>query len=84
LTEETTAEITARGRTIGQVRCMNCLQRIKPPAGAKSVKCPNCGYEWRLSWLWPDVPRVRGPVWEVNKRLAEEAEAEAKARKGKK
>jgi len=84
LTEETTAQITARGRTTGQVRCMNCLQRITPPKGAKSAKCPNCGFEWRISWLWPDVPRVRGPVWDVNLQKTEEIIAKAKTGKGKK
>lgn len=81
---ETTAEITARGRTTGQVRCMNCLERIAPPKEAKSCKCPNCGFEWRISWLFPDVPRVRGPVWDVNRRLAEEALAKAKKKRSNK
>jgi len=84
LDRETTAERTARGRTTGQIRCMNCLERIKPPEGAKSYKCPHCGFEWRISWLFPDVPRVRGPVWDVNRRLTEEALAAAKKKRSKK
>ncbi len=75
---ETTSEITARGRSKGQVRCMNCLQRITPPTGVKSMKCSNCGFEWRISWLFTDVPRIRGPVWEVNDKLTKEAQAKAK------
>ena len=73
MSEETTAEITARGRSSGLVRCMNCMERIKPPSGVKTYKCPHCGFEWRISWLWPDFPRIRGPVWDVNRRLTEEA-----------
>lgn len=84
---ETTAEITARGRTTGQVRCMNCLERIAPPKGAKTCVCPHCGFEWRISWLWPDVPRIRGPVWDVNRQKTEEIVTKTKTtktRKGKK
>jgi len=73
LNGETTAEITAKGRSSGLVRCMNCMERIRPPSGAKTYKCPHCGFEWRISWLWPDFPRIRGPVWDVNRRLTEEA-----------
>ncbi len=69
---ETTAETTARGRTSGAVRCLNCFERIVPPSEAKTYKCPNCGYEWRISWPYPNFPRIRGPVWEVNRILAEE------------
>ena len=69
---ETTAEITAKGRSSGLVRCMNCMERIRPPEKAKTYKCPHCGFEWRISWLWPDFPRIRGPVWDVNRRLTEE------------
>lgn len=70
---ETTAETTARGRTLGAVRCLNCFVRISPPRGVTTYKCPHCRFEWRISWPLPDQPRIRGPVWEVNKRLAEEA-----------
>jgi hypothetical protein len=42
------------------------------------MKCPNCGFEWRISWLFNDVPRIRGPVWEVNDKLTKEAQAKAK------
>jgi len=76
--KETTAEITARGRSTGQVRCMNCMNRITPPKGSKQYKCPHCGFEWRITWLWPDFPRIRGPVWDVNRRLTIEATAKSK------
>lgn len=71
--KRTTAEITAEGRSSGKVRCMNCMARIAPPFGAKQHKCPSCGFEWRISWLDPDFPRIRGPVWNVNRKLTEEA-----------
>lgn len=67
---ETTAEATARGRTSGTVRCLSCFERITPPNGAKTYKCPHCGYEWRISWPYPNFPRIRGPVWDVNRELA--------------
>ena len=75
---ETTAEITAKGRSSGLVRCMNCMERIGPPKGATTHKCPHCGFEWRISWPAPDVPRIRGPVWDVNRKLTEEAMAKKK------
>jgi LSD1 subclass zinc finger protein len=71
--KKTTAERTAAGRSSGKFRCHNCMTRIAPPAGAKQVKCENCGFEWRVSWLGPTFPRIRGPVWDVNRRLTEEA-----------
>lgn len=65
----------AKDRSIGAVRCLQCFERITFPSGGKTAKCPKCGYEWRLSWpMGPDFPRIRGPVWETNRRLADEAE----------
>lgn len=65
----------AKDRSMGVVRCLQCFERITFPSGAKTAKCPKCGYEWRLSWaIGPDFPRIRGPVWETNRRLADEAE----------
>ena len=62
-----------KGRSISAFRCLNCSERIVPPPDVKTYKCPRCGFEWRVFWLSPDMPRIRGPVWEVNRRLAEEA-----------
>jgi len=78
LNGETTAETTAKGRSLGLVRCMNCMERIGPPNGVKTYKCPHCSFEWRISWPSPELPRIRGPVWDVNRRLAEEAIAKKK------
>ncbi len=70
-----TAESLRKTRTYGKFRCHNpsCMGRLQPEAGARHVKCPECGMEFRVAWVRSDVPRIRGPVWEVNKKLAEEA-----------
>ncbi|MBN2242635.1 MAG: IBR domain-containing protein [Acidobacteria bacterium] len=70
-----TAEALRKTRTYGKIRCQNpsCMGRIEPKAGQTHVKCPECGMEFRVHWLRPDFPRIRGPVWEVNRKLAEEA-----------
>ena len=71
-TSDTTMEVLAKGRTLGKFRCVNCFERITAPHGSKTIKCPKCGFEWRVSWIDPKFPRIRGPVWEVNRRLAAE------------
>ena len=81
--KKTTAEKTAEGRTSGQVRCMNCMARLEPPAGSKQYKCPKCSFEWRISWLGPEFPRIRGPVWTVNRKLTEEAMKKQQGKVGK-
>ena len=74
MAEETisTMESVAKGRTIGTFRCLNCFERVSPLPGVKTYKCPHCSFEWRVSWPQPNLPRIRGPVWDVNRRLAEE------------
>ena len=69
------AESLRKTRTYGKFRCHNpsCMGRLQPKAGEKHVKCPACGMEYRVAWIRPDFPRIRGPVWDVNRRLAEEA-----------
>jgi len=69
------AESLRATRTYGKFRCHNpsCMGRLEPKAGDKQVKCPECGSEFRVHWIKPDFPRIRGPVWDVNKKLAEEA-----------
>lgn len=60
-------------RTFGKVRCHNpsCMERIQPEPGAKHAKCPICGMEYRLFWVNPNLPRIRGPVWDVNREIAQ-------------
>lgn len=76
------AENLQKTRTYGKVRCHNpsCMERIAPAPGARQVKCPTCGLEYRLVWVASDLPRIRGPVWEVNRKLAEAAAARKKER----
>jgi len=69
-----TAESLRSTRTYGQVRCHNpsCMGRLQPKPGEPTVKCPVCHMEWRVAWVKDGFPRIRGPVWDVNKRLADE------------
>ena len=75
------AESLRQTRTYGKFRCHNpsCMGRLQPQPGDKQVKCPNCGMEYRVYWVKPDFPRIRGPVWEVNRKLAQEALAKKEA-----
>jgi hypothetical protein len=45
---------------------------LEPKEGDKTIKCPTCGMEYRIAWVKKGFPRIRGPVWETNKKLAEE------------
>jgi len=69
------AESLRKTRTYGKFRCHNptCMGRLQPEPGAKHVKCPVCKLEFRVAWIRPDFPRIRGPVWDVNRKLAMEA-----------
>jgi len=61
-------------RTYGKFRCHNptCMERLEPKKGDKTIKCPTCGMEFRVAWVKDGFPRIRGPVWDVNKKIAEE------------
>jgi hypothetical protein len=48
----------------GEVRCLNCFERFRPPAKSERTLCPACGVEWRISWPFPGTAKIRGPVWE--------------------
>ena len=69
-----TSETLRKKRTNGKFRCHNpsCMERIQPEQGDKTAKCPTCGMEYRIHWVNPTLPRIRGPVWETNRKLAEE------------
>jgi hypothetical protein len=87
------AETLRDTRTYGKFRCHNptCMERLEPKKGDKTIKCPTCGMEFRVAWIKDGFPRCRGPVWDVNKRIAEEAfakkmkekEIQEKAKEGK-
>ena len=68
-----TAESLRKTRTYGKFRCHNptCMERIQPEKGKKTAKCATCGMEYRVHWVNPNLPRIRGPVWDVNRKLAE-------------
>jgi len=59
-------------RTYGKIRCHNpsCMGRLIPEPGIKEIQCPTCGMAYRIYWVNPQLPRIRGPVWEVNRKLA--------------
>jgi hypothetical protein len=38
--------------------------------------------EFRVAWVKDGLPRIRGPVWEVNRRIAEEELARKMKAKG--
>jgi hypothetical protein len=76
------AESLQKARTFGKIRCHNpsCMERMEPSPGDDHVKCATCGMEFRLFWVRPDLPRIRGPVWDVNRKIAEEKLAEKQAK----
>ncbi len=83
--KKSAAESLRKTRTFGKVRCHNpsCMGRIQPDAGTDHVKCPTCGMEYRLIWVNPTLPRIRGPVWDVNRDIAQKTFAAKKeAQKG--
>lgn len=83
--KQSAAESLRKTRTFGKVRCHNpsCMGRIQPDAGAEHVKCATCGMEYRLFWVNPTLPRIRGPVWDVNRDIAQKTfEAKQTAQKG--
>jgi len=79
--KQSAAESLRKTRTFGKVRCHNpsCMGRIQPEPGAKHAKCPTCGMEYRLFWVNPTLPRIRGPVWDVNREIAAKTFAEKEA-----
>ena len=55
----------------GQVRCQNCFFRFRPVPGADKAACPECGWEWYISWSG-ELAKIRKPVWESwERQLAE-------------
>lgn len=68
------SESLRKTRTYGKVRCHNpsCMGRMEPAPGSQQITCPTCGMTYRLFWITPELPRIRGPVWDVNRKLAEE------------
>ena len=80
-----TAESLIKTRTHGKFRCHNptCMERLEPKKGDKTIKCPTCGMEFRVAWVKDGFPRCRGPVWHVNKKIADDAFSKKMAAKPK-
>jgi hypothetical protein len=68
-----TAESLRNTRTYGKFRCHNpnCMGRLQPEPGDKTIKCPECSLEFRVAWVKAGFPRIRGPVWDVNRKIAQ-------------
>lgn len=48
------------------LRCMRCLGgRITVPRGETTARCPHCGQGWRITWVTPDVAKIRGRLIEA-------------------
>jgi hypothetical protein len=62
-----------KSKRIGEVRCNNCFARFRPPLGAEKASCPECGWEWYISWSGK-LAKIRKPVWESWERQLAQAE----------
>ena len=84
--QQSTAESLRKTRTFGKIRCHNpsCMERIAPEPGSEHAKCAICGMEYRLFWVNENLPRIRGPVWNVNRDIAAKTFAEKQAAAAKK
>lgn len=48
---------------VGEVRCLNCFARFRPPLGVERATCPECNFEWYISWK-DKLAKIRKPVWD--------------------
>jgi hypothetical protein len=73
-----TAESLRKTRTYGKFRCLNptCMGRLQPKPGDKTIECPVCKMQFRVAWVKKGFPRIRGPVWDVNKKIVENIKKE--------
>jgi hypothetical protein len=49
---------------VGTVRCLNCFARFRPLPGVDRAACPECSFEWYISWKG-SLAKIRKPVWET-------------------
>ena len=48
-----------------EFRCMACLGgRIFVPRGEYTARCPHCNQGWRITWVTPEVAKIRGRLIE--------------------
>ncbi len=51
---------TEKGYTF---RCLRCVgARIFVPRGESTAWCPNCGQGWRITWVTPEIAKIRGRI----------------------
>jgi len=57
--------MTAKGylRPEHSTRCSNCQERISIPLRSTQATCPYCEMPYRISWITPEQPRIRGAIW---------------------
>ena len=67
----------AESNRVGEVRCLNCFVRFRPPPGAEQASCPACGWEWHISWAGK-LAKIRKPVWESWEQQIAETEQKEK------
>ncbi len=48
-----------------KLRCLRCLgDRITVTTGEATARCSHCGQNWRISWVTPEVAKIRGRMIE--------------------
>ncbi len=48
-----------------KLRCLRCLGgRITVATGDATARCSHCGQNWRISWVTPNVAKIRGRMIE--------------------
>ena len=56
----------AEEKGIYTLRCMRCLGgRIAVPRGQSTARCPHCGQGWYITWVTPEVAKIRGRILEA-------------------
>lgn len=45
-----------------EVRCLECLNRIKVAPKTVDTKCPHCGARYLIYWPSPDIAKIKGVV----------------------
>ena len=63
------------GKRVGEVRCLNCFARFWPAYGVQKAACPECGWEWHVSWSGK-LAKIRKPIWESWERQLAERKGE--------
>ena len=54
------AEKAAQEKEYSSMRCFWCFNRIQVKYDQPTAKCPTCGNAWRITWVTPKDPKIRG------------------------